>query len=1567
MSKAKEAKDKLQSTSLNFVNGDNESLISLSSTLCDSLSIVERVSEVVSVPLVGVVCSIISDIIYICESTKQNKKICSSIKDRAIVAKLCVEKLQSHQKLYEKRFRDPGYKEAFNKLSNVLNNILSFVKKVSDVSLFQKITNTISIKEKFNELIYEFDRSMGMLNLSITIDNSIQRDLDTENLNNDIAEMKTILKNFGGADYMFIQEIQKINHKIETNKFQGIKTIEIDPLELIKPNVGKASDRRGGNGFHRRFIIKKVLKGSDVACVSCYEKETENNEKKIYTYMDRFQAEYAKRFQAELTILEKLKDSTNILRFYGLSKLNEHRVMVFEWTEWGNLQEVYSNRKIDWNNKIHIALGICRGLACLHLASILHHDIRCRNIMMTPRLEPKIANFKYSSENDQMTTDYEQTAKVLRWMAPEKIRSTNERSIKYTYECEIFSFGMLLWELIFQKIPYNDLNIEEVKKTVLGGKRETFRFEKGSSELLKLQKKLKKIIENAWDNEPNVRNSSQTIFTKFVKLAKYCDDLDKKDPNNSSNSPSLDIQDLEEKIEKISFPYIKPFPEGVKSHNAKDYKTAWEIFECHANLGVPTAKYWKAYYYDHGYHVKRDLVKAANLYKELADDGFADASLRYSQMILTKEGGLQLDKNAFLMYLTKAADNGNYFAQYKLGDLLVKQGNKDIGVKYLKLAALSDNAKAIELLKKMKIDGFANASLSYSQTICTKEGSLKLDKNAHDKSEDGITDSNLSYSQTTCTKGSLQLDKNAYDESDYDFADAGLGYTQKICTKESSLQLYENELLMNMQQNNLGYCYLNRIVTTKDEDEKKFQWYMKFAEEGDSGGQYNIGNFYENGIGTIRDEEKAFQWYLKSAKGGNSNGQYNLGNCYENGIGTIRDEEKAFQWYLKSVKGGNSKGQDNLANCYENGIGTIRDEEQAFQWYLKSAKRGSSNGQCSLGKCYLKGMGTTKDEEKAFKWYLKSAGGGSIQGQYNLGVCNFYGIGTTKDEKKAFQWYMKSAEGGDKDGQKSLGYCYHHGIGTIKDEEKALHWYSISAERGNSDAQISLGNFEKTKVEEKIFHWNLKSAEEDNNLFNYIQFTKPQITINNRSNIWNDSYLSNFLSIESNIYLGTSAASHAKVENLINLLINKKNEIDKILELQPAYIIEPDFKEGSTVPHISCWVTKPLDISILEKLEKLFDDEFEVINCLLNEGIEEKEEKNCNGDNNNVENSEKQEARNEKKENGNERNDIKDKRTSKEKQNNNKKEKSNKNSDSDSNDSLHNELSETNGPILISSEVIAEVKDTDIIQDFKISAYLWAKVDPLPNKRNDLTFSIDVNDCRMGKMLSEQWESLHKLGIGYFLDSVEIRVTPIQNKSVSNKTLYTVKKIEIRESIQGVDASINKDPGINISFEKTYQHGLNYTAKEWKLNIDDGSETGLGWRYQYLADGLCKDFNDGRNFAPGNHFCHWLTFEAMSGFHITITQVLRCKITKGWRKHKLNTGSKLIQQYPKMAHTFKITFNSLENFNENFENLRNYEESRDRLNVTFAKNALSTENTKNSNIEDTSIERSATKAIATLI
>ncbi|CAG8783327.1 22812_t:CDS:2, partial [Racocetra persica] len=92
---------------------------------------------------------------------------------------------------------------------------------------------------------------------------------------------------------------------------------------------------------------------------------------------------------------------------------------------------------------------------------------------VTNELEPKLANFHFSRMKDDVTTFINQDRESLRWMAPEKmLHYEKENIIRYTYQCELFSFGMLLWELAFEKAPYEDMMLDDVISHVTNGRRE---------------------------------------------------------------------------------------------------------------------------------------------------------------------------------------------------------------------------------------------------------------------------------------------------------------------------------------------------------------------------------------------------------------------------------------------------------------------------------------------------------------------------------------------------------------------------------------------------------------------------------------------------------------------------------------------------------------------------------------------------------------------------------------------------------------------------------------------------------------------------------------------------------------------------------------------------------------------------------------------------------------------------------------------------------------------------------------------------------------------------------------
>ncbi|CAI2170106.1 579_t:CDS:2, partial [Funneliformis geosporum] len=255
----------------------------------------------------------------------------------------------------------------------------------------------------------------------------------------------------------------------------------------------------------------------------------------------------------------------------------------------------------------------------------------------------------------------------------------------------------------------------------------------------------------------------------------------------------------------------------------------------------------------------------------------------------------------------------------------------------------------------------------------------------------------------------------------------------------------------------------------------------------------------------------------------------------------------------------NADAQCNLAFLYKNGEGVKKNLKEALYWYKKSA-----------------------NYESAFEWYNKSAKQNYSDAQ------NMIEIG-----KYSIELYEKLAKQNNNEIQHYLGLFYENGIKIEKDYKKAFYWYQKAAKNGNNFAQYHLGKFYLNgfgvkEDEDKAFVLFEKSAKQDN--------CDAQSYLGSKSNVWNNANCSSeFISAKATISPSTSAISYIEVEKLEKLLIIRKNDIDCLLESQPIYAIGVDFPKNSTKPCINCWVIKSLDTPVLECLETMFDDQYEVI------------------------------------------------------------------------------------------------------------------------------------------------------------------------------------------------------------------------------------------------------------------------------------------------------------------------------------------------------------------------------------
>lgn len=109
------------------------------------------------------------------------------------------------------------------------------------------------------------------------------------------------------------------------------------------------------------------------------------------------------------------------------------------------------HKSVPLQKLLAIALDIARGMEYIHSQGVIHRDLKPENILFDEDFCVKIADFGIACEEafcDVLAED----PGTYRWMAPEMIKHK-----PYGHKVDVYSFGLLLWEMVTGKIPYEDM------------------------------------------------------------------------------------------------------------------------------------------------------------------------------------------------------------------------------------------------------------------------------------------------------------------------------------------------------------------------------------------------------------------------------------------------------------------------------------------------------------------------------------------------------------------------------------------------------------------------------------------------------------------------------------------------------------------------------------------------------------------------------------------------------------------------------------------------------------------------------------------------------------------------------------------------------------------------------------------------------------------------------------------------------------------------------------------------------------------------------------------------------
>lgn len=164
----------------------------------------------------------------------------------------------------------------------------------------------------------------------------------------------------------------------------------------------------------------------------------------------------------EILLMAELKHKYLVAFLGVIEEASGIPSLVMECAEQGSLYDYLgAHRDIAWSWRLRVADELARGLAYLHQKNLVHRDIKSLNVVLDEDFHAKWCDFGLAVLKQHATatqTHHDQAAGTARWMAPELFEDEPVISRK----ADIWSYGMVLFELATQTVPYHSLNEKQV-------------------------------------------------------------------------------------------------------------------------------------------------------------------------------------------------------------------------------------------------------------------------------------------------------------------------------------------------------------------------------------------------------------------------------------------------------------------------------------------------------------------------------------------------------------------------------------------------------------------------------------------------------------------------------------------------------------------------------------------------------------------------------------------------------------------------------------------------------------------------------------------------------------------------------------------------------------------------------------------------------------------------------------------------------------------------------------------------------------------------------------------------
>ncbi len=276
-----------------------------------------------------------------------------------------------------------------------------------------------------------------------------------------------------------------------------------------------------------------------------------------------------------------------------------------------------------------------------------------------------------------------------------------------------------------------------------------------------------------------------------------------------------------------------------------------------------------------------DKISSSEFTKEAVKETQEETELQEPAKSAASHEQKEHPLSAEQLYL-KAAEEGNSYAMYKLGDAYLKGIGTDKNIE-----------KAIAWIEKAAEVGNDNAMFELGLIYYSGQ---EIERDYSKTLEYFVESAQAGNKMAMYNVGRMYHQGSGVEVDGIKAVEWYEKAAQKGTTKA---------------MNQLAQMYYMGDIVKKD-CKKAAEYYERSAKMGNLKAMYNLAVLYHTGVGVEKDIRKAMLWFIKAAKEGDTDSMYQLGVLFENGIGIENDLEKALYWYQTAARAGQKSAKQQL-------------------------------------------------------------------------------------------------------------------------------------------------------------------------------------------------------------------------------------------------------------------------------------------------------------------------------------------------------------------------------------------------------------------------------------------------------------------------------------------------------------------------------------------------------------------------------------------------------------------------------------------------------------------------------